>query len=365
MRAAIIGRPASSPAELSSLAPIDWHSTPLARTASGGGLRVAVLGKRNHLHWDEHVAEGFVDAGCAVRHYAINRRPAAVAIGRATLRAVAGRRGAAAGDAWHARLVARDLREFAPQLVVVVSVFFVPECYLQAIHALPTPPPVLGWDGDALIRNDAVSRYSDLIDVVGTTERTLFPRVESLFPRALYLAYAANPRIYHERGISRSPRAYFCGAWTEARALQLARVAQAPITVRGPNWERLAAPSPSIQLLPGKVTMLEQARDYASHLVVWNQHQTVNNPHGSLNMRDFEATASGALLVSDHRDLMAEHFDVGEDVMTYRDDDELESLLLESVADPERSDARARRAMQRVLAHETYRHRALSILDAL
>ena len=111
--------------------------------------------------------------------------------------------------------------------------------------------------------------------------------------------------------------------------------------------------------------MAEQARDYASPLAVWNQHQKENNPEGSLNMRDFEAPASGALLVSDHRTHMPEHFQVGDEVLMYGEEGELRDLLERCIRDPGASAQMAARARARVLAHNTYRHRVQEVLGAL
>jgi spore maturation protein CgeB len=326
---------------------------------------MAVIGKRNHLHLDEHVADAAVDAGHDVRHYQFNVRPARHALARAGLRLLARRRGASVGDAWHAAALARDLAGFRPEVVLFVSVFFIPRGYLEAVRGLSCAPRVVGWDGDALARFEDSQRYVGLMDLLGVTEGPMVADARARFGRAIYLPYAVNPRIYRDGSGERQLRAYFCGARTADRAELLARLNAVPMTVRGPGWERFTPADPALRVQPGKVSMQQQAADYASHLAVWNQHQKENNPHGSLNMRDFEATAAGALLVSDHREHMHDHFDVGEEVLMYREEEELEGLLTRCLAEPERSRHMAARAGARCREHNTYRHRVQAILDAL
>jgi hypothetical protein len=346
---------------------IRWTPLPLGRTARGapGGPRVAVVGKRNHLHFDEHVAEGFVDAGCEVRHYAFNRRPLGLGMARAGLRIVGGRRGARIADAWHAGALSRDLASFRPDLVFFASVFFIPRPYLEAARALSPAPVVVGWDGDALARFAASHAYAGLMDLVCVTERSLVEDAARVFGRARYLAYAANPRVYRDMARARERRAYFCGAHTAEREALLAGLGGAALTVKGPGWERFGAAPGSLRVVPGKVSMAGQAVDYASHLAVWNEHQKANNPDASLNMRDFEAPASGALLVSDHRGHMQDHFDVDSELLTYRDRGELGPLLERALRDEKDSAARAARAAARVRGENTYRHRAQEVLAAL
>lgn len=332
----------------------------------GTAPRVAVIGKRNVLHWDEHVVQGLEAAGCEVAHYRVNRRPPALALARGALKVAAGRRRAEdVTDRWHAERVRRGLERFRPDLVLGVSVFFLPLPYLAAADSLSPRPIVAGWDGDAAIRYESAAAYAGYLDVAYTIERGCIEAARGVFRDVRYLTFGANPEIYRDRGLERSHAVYFCGAWTEERERLVRELHGIPAVVRGPGWRRFDPPARGFTVRPGKVGMDGQARDYAAHTVVFNQHQAVNNPVSALNIRDFEAPASGALLLSDHRDDFALHYEPGTEILTYRDADELGGLLERCAAEPGWVAACAARGMRRVHTGHTYRHRVREILDLL
>lgn len=108
----------------------------------------------------------------------------------------------------------------------------------------------------------------------------------------------------------------------------------------------------------------EMARIYAQSRIVVNVSAARD-----VNMRVFEALASGALLITDPADGLDELFRDGEHLVVYRDDAELVPLIEKYLADHAERERIAAAGRALALSEHTYRHRArrmmLMVLEAL
>ncbi|GMU93003.1 MAG: hypothetical protein AMXMBFR4_20610 [Candidatus Hydrogenedentota bacterium] len=108
----------------------------------------------------------------------------------------------------------------------------------------------------------------------------------------------------------------------------------------------------------------EMARIYAQSRIVVNVSAARD-----VNMRVFEALASGALLITDPADGLEELFRDGEHLVVYRDDAELVPLIEKYLADHAERERIAAAGRALVLSEHTYRHRArrmmMMVLEAL
>jgi glycosyltransferase involved in cell wall biosynthesis len=112
----------------------------------------------------------------------------------------------------------------------------------------------------------------------------------------------------------------------------------------------------------GPATPKEMGRIYAGARLVFNK--SVKN---DINMRFFEATGAGAVLVTDPiiGNGVEELFEVGKHYVVYHDEDSLIQVVRDLLADPPRCAAMGESARQQVLEHHTYRHRAQSLLTTV
>lgn len=104
----------------------------------------------------------------------------------------------------------------------------------------------------------------------------------------------------------------------------------------------------------------EMARVYARARIVVNA--AVNR---DVNMRVFEATASGALLITDEADGLDELFEEGVHYVKYRDDAELPELIGRYLKDDAARERIARAGREHVLKHHTYERRMEQMLEAV
>mgnify|MGYP002631133589 CR=1 FL=1 len=104
----------------------------------------------------------------------------------------------------------------------------------------------------------------------------------------------------------------------------------------------------------------DMAKIYAQSKVVVNAAF-----RNDVNMRVFEAMASGALLITDEVEGLTDLFTEGEHLVIYRSDDELFSLLAQYLADDEARERIAQAGQKEVLTHHSYDKRMASMLDTL
>lgn len=106
----------------------------------------------------------------------------------------------------------------------------------------------------------------------------------------------------------------------------------------------------------------EMGRIYSSAKLVFNK-----SIHNDVNMRVFESTGCGAVLVTDRisDNGMDELFEEGLHYVTYSDASSLVAVVKELLRDSERCALMGDSARRHVLEHHTYRHRARRMLEIM
>jgi len=170
------------------------------------------------------------------------------------------------------------------------------------------------------------------------------------------------------------PRRFHPGAWFGARqgvtvvantrgvrraSVDAAIAAGHPPTVHGLGWDGLVDPA---LIASTYVAFDDLASVYASSAIVLNDHWETMRLRGFASNRILDATAAGAVVVSDHLPEVVELF--GDLVPTWRTAEELGAVLDELAADPDAARARADAARAIVLAGHTFDHRVRE-LDVL
>lgn len=120
--------------------------------------------------------------------------------------------------------------------------------------------------------------------------------------------------------------------------------------------DRLAARFPNHWI--GRAWPSEMARIYAQSKIV------VNIAHNrDVNMRVFEAMASGALLITDEAEGLEDLFEDGKHLIVYRDEEALPGLVVQYLEDEESRERIARAGQSLTLSQHTYDHRIKTLLE--
>ena len=216
------------------------------------------------------------------------------------------------------------------------------------------------WLLDEPYEVDDTSRFSGNFDTVFVND----PGTLSRHRNAHYLPVCYDPLVHTYRaGEERPYGAGFIGGANPRREEALARLARRGLlsyTVGGP-WHDAEV---SRVCLSGNIPAGETAQLYRRTEIVLNLFRTKHHynaahiPAVSMNPRNYEALACGALVISEHRPELETVFP---ELPTFRSLEEMEAMVEQYRQDPALA-RKARDASIRRLATHTYAHRLSSAL---
>ncbi len=161
-----------------------------------------------------------------------------------------------------------------------------------------------------------------------------------------------NPRHSHNVAFVGNSR------FVERPAVKDALEAGLEPAIYGANWEKFVDPRLVIAtFIPNE----ELPVVYSSVKVLLNDHWEDMRRWGIVSNRIFDALACGACIVSDPVAEVDELF--GDAVATYRDPDELDSIVEGLLTDPARRRHMGEVGRRRVVARHTFEHRASELLE--
>jgi spore maturation protein CgeB len=137
-----------------------------------------------------------------------------------------------------------------------------------------------------------------------------------------------------------------------------------PIRFFGYGVEQLPAKSPIRDRFEKEVWGLEMYGVLARSRITINRHIAVAENYAN-NMRLYEATGMGALLLTEKKDNLSELFEPGSEVETYQDRDDAVEKINALFADAQRLDRIAAAGTARTLRDHTFRVRMREVLDIL
>ncbi|KAF0219357.1 MAG: methyltransferase FkbM [Geobacteraceae bacterium] len=201
------------------------------------------------------------------------------------------------------------------------------------------------------------------------TDFTMFDIVFSSFPHfvrkfreygiaSYYQPLAFEPRVLER--IGEKERIYpvtFVGGISAMHGKGkelLERVAElAPVEFWGYGAGTLPEGSPLRSRHHGEAWGLEMFSLLRQSRITINRHIDVAENYAN-NMRLFEATGCGALLITDYKDNLNELFEIGKEVVVYRSAEECAALVAYYLAHPEEAEEIARAGQARTLRDHSY-----------
>lgn len=140
--------------------------------------------------------------------------------------------------------------------------------------------------------------------------------------------------------------------------------AHTDIQLFGYGANTLPMTSPLRQRHGGEVWGLDMYRALARSRMTLNRHINVAENNAN-NMRLYEATGVGAMLLTDRKDNLQELFDVGNEVVTYSSKDEAAELVQYYLEHPHEAEKIAKAGQQRTLRDHTYAVRMKELVPIL
>jgi hypothetical protein len=140
--------------------------------------------------------------------------------------------------------------------------------------------------------------------------------------------------------------------------------ANTPIQFFGYGAQTLDPASPILPRHHGEVWGLDMYRALARGRVTLNRHIDVAENNAN-NMRLYEATGVGSLLITDRKDNLGELFEIGKEIVAYSSKEEAAELINYYIAHPLEADAIARAGQARTLSEHTYQRRMEELAPVL
>jgi hypothetical protein len=185
-----------------------------------------------------------------------------------------------------------------------------------------------------------------------------------------YLRLAFDPRVLDVLGnIEPGPDVTFVGSlgrsqWKRSMPLLERAARQLPITFYGFQAEEWPASSPIRTRYGGEAWGVDMYRVLASSRLTLNRHTDPAEDHAN-NMRLYEASGVGTLLVTDAKADLHELFEPDREVVTYSDEAELVERVQYYLEHEDERASIARAGQERTLREHTWRQRMMELSDAL
>jgi hypothetical protein len=195
-------------------------------------------------------------------------------------------------------------------------------------------------------------------DLILTSFPHFVPRLRALGLASEYFRIGFDDRVLERLGpVTRDIAASFVGGISRhhGRAVPvLEYLAQTtPMEYFGYGAGSLDKGSPILPRHHGEVWGLDMYRALARSHVTFNRHIDVAENHAN-NMRLYEATGVGTLLLTDRKDNLDELFSVGTEVIAYSSAAEAAELIRHYIDHPREAEAIAAAGQRRTLAEHRY-----------
>jgi hypothetical protein len=265
-----------------------------------------------------------------------------------------------------------QIARFGADVVYCQDLSFFPAAELRALHA----------EGRLVVGQIAAAPPDDgqlrAYDLLLTSFPHYVARFQALGVDAAYFRIGFDERVLarlRDAGVDPDPQApgrdgavFVGGVDPRVHGEGVGRwerlLAQAPFDVYGYGGDRLPATSPLRAVWRGEAWGLDMYAVLARAGIALNRHVAAAEGHAN-NMRLYEATGAGALVLTEAAPNLGELFDAGREIVAYRDDAELADQLRHYLAHPDERRAIAAAGQRRTLREHTYAQRMAELAALL
>lgn len=264
---------------------------------------------------------------------------------------------------WHEDVVRAQVEDFQPDIL-----------YVQNLSVLDGGLLLELGRGRLVVGQIASEPPSErqlrAFDLILTSFPHFVDRFRSAGVASEYLRIGFDPRVLERLGEGeRRHGVVFVGALgrtQHARGNDLLEHAaeRVPIEFWGYNLGDRPPASPLVRRYHGEAWGIEMFRVLASGKIAVNRHIDVAEDNAN-NMRLYEATGVGSLLLTDAKQNLGELFEVGREVVAYQDEDEFVEAVEHYLAHEDERAAIAAAGQRRTLRDHTYAERMRELAEIL
>jgi hypothetical protein len=260
-------------------------------------------------------------------------------------------------------IAAAQIRAIRPDILYCQDLSFFPPKVLASLRS--HVKLVVGQIACPLPPDDFVKAY----DLVLTSFPHFVTRLRAMGVASEYFKIGFDTRVLELLGsVQKDTEVSFVGGMSRhhGKAIPvfeyLAR--NTPIEFFGYGAQSLDRQSPIVARHHGEVWGLDMYRALARSKITLNRHINVAENNAN-NMRLYEATGVGALLLTDKKDNLGELFEVGKEVVAYSSQEEAAELIAHYLKHPQEAQQIAQAGQARTLAQHTYQSRMQELVPIL
>ncbi len=189
-----------------------------------------------------------------------------------------------------------------------------------------------------------------------------------------YLPMAADPGVHNETNLSQEDMQEFgsdisfMGAGYYNRQKMFHGLLDFDFKIWGNEWDMRSPVWQHVQRSGARISTDDTVKIFNASKININLHSSVShegvNPQGDfVNPRTYELASCGAFQLVDERSILNRHFAVGEEIITYKDLEDLRAKIEYFLTHDDERLAIAQRAKKRVMQEHTYKHRMEHMLS--
>lgn len=206
-------------------------------------------------------------------------------------------------------------------------------------------------------------------DLILTSFPHFVPRLRDMGIASEYFRIGFDTRILEKLGeVEKDIPASFVGGISRHHGKAIPTLEylaeQTPIEFFGYGASSLDSHSPILPKHHGEVWGMEMYRALARSRITLNRHINVAENNAN-NMRLYEATGTGTLLITDRKDNLGELFEIDKEIVAYSSPEEAAELINYYLEHPTEAQAIAAAGQQRTLAEHTYYQRMQELVPIL
>jgi glycosyltransferase involved in cell wall biosynthesis len=264
---------------------------------------------------------------------------------------------------WVQEIVLAQIKEYEPDIIYVQDLSILnPDTVRNAkkycrllVGQIASPPPP--------------GKYLKNFDLIITSFPHFVEKFRKMGINSEYQKLAFEPRIL--KNVQKQKRIYditFVGSFTPYHSegtKMLEDVArQMPIHVWGPGIEFLSPISPLRKNYHGEAWGLRMYKILAQSKIAINRHISASAKYAN-NMRLYEATGMGAMLITDDKKNLNNLFDVGKEVVVYKNSEDLVNKINYYFKNSKEREKIAEAGQERTLKYHNYRVRMVELAQIL
>ena len=224
---------------------------------------------------------------------------------------------------------------------------------------------IVGQIASPLLSPERLKAY----DLITTSFPHFVPRLRAIGVASEYLRIAFDPKVLAHLGtVEKDVDVSFVGGISRDHGKAVPALEylakNTPIEFFGYGADSLDATSAIRLRHHGEAWGLDMYRSLARSRITLNRHIDVAENNAN-NMRLYEATGVGAMLLTDRKDNLSELFEIGKEVAVYSSPEEAAELIRHYMTHPDEAQAIAQAGQARTLREHTYKHRMEELIPVL